>query len=524
MSLSELIAGAAERFAEKTALVFPDQNISFANLCLESRQVAARLQKLGIGPGARVAVLYENALPAVVFFWGILGAGAQVVDVPSLAGVDTAQEILAECKPSAVALSARQHERLVRAKAKSVPGIVLMNTAPPATLEGCTYYSLDEIIASESADARLPRVDETSVALIVYTSGTTGRPRGVMLSHRNLLTNIKSANSRVGLTSDDSILVVVPLHFIHGRMQLLTHAMIGGTIVFSEGFHFPQRVVQELEQHGVTGFSGTPYHFYTLLDRTSIASCTLPALRYVLVTGGAMHPEGLRRLAEALPGIEIHVAYGQTEASPRITYLGPLEVLGSPESSGRPLPGVLVEIVSEDGSALPPEMIGEVVVSGPNVMCGYVTGDEVSSGKIDAFGRLHTGDIGKLDRRGHLYLVGRRSDLIKSAGERVFPGEVESILGQHPAIRESAVLGLPDRTLGERIVACVVLKPGESIEADALRTHCLKFLPLVRIPREIRFSHGLPKTESGKINRQDVVAHFNELGTAKGREVETGKG
>lgn len=515
MPLSELIDGTAERFAEKTALVFPGQSISFGNLYLQSRQVAARLQKLGIGPGSRVAILYENDLPAVIFFWGVLGSGAQVVDVPSLAGVDTVEEILAECKPSAVALSARQHERLVRANATSVPRVVLMDAVSPTTLEGRTYHSLDEIITFESDDTRLPRVDDTSVALVVYTSGTTGRPKGVMLSHRNLLTNIKAANSRVGLTSEDSILVVVPLHFIHGRMQLLTHAMLGGTMVFSEGFHFPQKVVQELAQHEVTGFSGTPYHFYTLLDRTGIASCRLPRLRYVLVTGGAMHSEGLERLARALPGVEIHVAYGQTEASPRITYLAPLEVLSHPESSGQPLPGVLVEIAAEDGSALPPGMVGEVVASGPNIMCGYVTGDEVSSEKIDSFGRLHTGDIGKLDRQGYLYLVGRKSDLIKSAGERVFPGEVEGVLDQHPAIRESAVLGLPDRTLGERIVACVVLKPGASIEADALRTHCLKFLPLVRTPREIRFSQGLPKTESGKINRPGVVAHFNELGSAR---------
>src|SRR5262249_35541 len=518
MPLLELIDGAAERFPEKTALVFPGQSISFGNLSLQSRQVAARLQKLGIGPGARVAILSENALPSVIFFWGVLGSGAEVVDVPSLAGVDTAEEILAECKPSASALSLRQHERLVRASAKSVPGVVLMDAVSPPTLAGATYHFLDEIIASESADAKVRRVDDTSVALVVYTSGTTGRPKGVMLSHRNLLTNIKSANSRVGLTSDDSILVVVPLHFIHGRMQLLTHAMLAGRMVFSEGFHFPQKVVQELAQHRVTGFSGTPFHFYTLLDRTDIANTSFPDLRYVLVTGGAMHPEGIQRLARALPGIEIHVAYGQTEASPRITYLAPLEVISNPESSGRPLPGVLVEIVAEDGSPLPPGMIAEVVASGPNIMCGYVTGDEVSLGKIDSFGRLHTGDIGRLDREGYLYLVGRKSDLIKSAGERVFPGEVEDVLDRHPDIEESAVLGLPDRALGEKIVACVVLKPGASIDADALRTHCLKFLPLVRTPREIRFSHGLPKTESGKINRQSITAHFNELGSARDPE------
>jgi acyl-CoA synthetase (AMP-forming)/AMP-acid ligase II len=513
--LSNLIAKTAERFAEKTALIFPGQSISFGSLYLQSRQIAARLQKLGIGPGKRVAILHENALAPVIFFWGILTSGAQVVDVPCLAGIQTVDEILAECNPAAIVLSAHQHERLLRAGTKSLPGIVLMEAPAPVNSTIQSYHSLSEIVASEPSSATLPTVHDSSVALIIYTSGTTGRPKGVMLSHRNLLTNITAANSRVGLTSDDSILVVVPLHFIHGRMQLLTHTMIGGTMAFSEGFHFPQRVVHELVKYQVTGFSGTPYHFYTLIERTNLANIPLPYLRYVLVTGGAMHPDGLISLARILPGVEIHVAYGQTEASPRITYLGPLEVLGNPESSGRPLPGVLVQILAEDGSELPPGTVGEVVASGPNIMCGYVSGDETISQKIDSFGRLHTGDIGRFDHYGHLYLAGRKSDLIKSAGERVFPREVESVLDMHPDVRESAVLGIPDRILGEKIVACVVLKPGAAIDADELRTHCLKFLPLVRAPREILFTRGLPKTESGKIDRRGVVAHFNELRRAK---------
>lgn len=511
MPLSDLIAKTAERHEGKTALIFSDQSISFSALYAQSRKVAARLRALGIGTGTRVAILHENALAPVIFFWGILASGAQVVDVPCLAGVETVNEILAECKPAAIVLSAHQRERLERGGASSLPAVVLMEPPLPIKADGRNYHSLPEIIVTETSDVDFPRVHDSSVALIIYTSGTTGRPKGVMLSHRNLLTNITAANSRVGLTSDDSILVVVPLHFIHGRMQLLTHMMIGGTMAFSEGFHFPQRVVQELETYQVTGFSGTPYHFYTLLDHTDISSRNLPALRYVLVTGGAMHPDGLMALSKALRGVEVHLAYGQTEASPRITYLGPLEVLNNPESSGRPLPGIMVQILADDGSELPPGTIGEVVASGPNVMCGYVSGDETDSEKIDSFGRLHTGDIGKLDHHGHLVLAGRKSDMIKSAGERVFPAEVESVLDAHPAVRESAVLGIPDRVLGEKIVACVVLKPGAVIEAEALRTHCLKLLPLVRAPREIRFTENLPKTESGKINRPGVAAHFREL-------------
>jgi long-chain acyl-CoA synthetase len=509
MPLYDLIAASADRFGHKAAVVFPDQSITFGSLHLQARQVSANLKKQGIGPGARVAILHENALTGVIFFWGILASGAQVVDVPSLAGIETIETILDECKPAAIVISAHQHQRLMRAQ--SLPGIVFMESPPPKPWRTGDYHFLTDIVLAEPGDEEMPRINDSSVALIVYTSGTTGRPKGVMLSHRNLLSNINSANQRVGLTSDDSILVVVPLHFIHGRMQLLTHALLGGTMVFSRGFQFPQKVLDELESGRVTGFSGTPYHFSTLLQRTDIARRSFPDLRYVLITGGSMQPEGLQSLAKALPGVEIHVAYGQTEASPRITYLGPLEVLDNPESCGRPLPGVLVEILAEDGLQLPEGMVGEIVASGPNVMCGYVSEDEISCGKIDALGRLHTGDIGRLDNRGFLSILGRKSSLIKSAGERVFPGEVESVLDAHPAIRESAVFGLPDVVLGEKIVACVVRKPEANVEIEELRTHCLRSLPLVRAPREIRFAEQLPKTESGKIDRGHLRECFNDL-------------
>src|SRR5262249_31773796 len=207
---------------------------------------------------------------------------------------------------------------------------------------------------------------------------------------------------------------------IHGRMQILTHALIGGTVFISRGFQFPKFVLEELEKYKVSGFSGVPYHFAVLLERTALKNTKLPNLRYVLVTGGAMAVGGWRQLAEALPGVELHSAYGSTEASPRVTYLGPKDILKKQGCAGRALPGVTVEISGNDGMPLPQGAIGEVVVSGPNVMKGYVSGDQVSAGNIDERGRLHTGDLGRLDIEGYLYLVGRKSDMIKTAGERVF--------------------------------------------------------------------------------------------------------
>lgn len=515
MLLSELIASSAERHPDKTALITAGQNISFRDLDAHSNCVASRLRKLGIGRGARAAILHENSLEAVICFWGVLKSGTQVVDVPLGAGVRSIGEILAEARPAALFASKRQLQRLM-SPPSNLPPVVIVSGGTCPEVPGHQCCSLSEIRATEDSVGVLrTEAHECDVALIIYTSGTTGSPKGVMLSHRNLLSNIRASNSLMGLTSEDSILMVVPLHFIHGRMQLLTHALIGGTIAFSEGFQFPQQVIEELLKYRVTGFSGVPYHFSTLLEMTNLSTTALPDLKYVIVTGGALPPERLLQLSRALPDVEIHIAYGQTEASPRITHLPPALVLSNPESSGKPLPGVHVELVADDGSPTPPGGIGEIAVSGPNVMHGYVSGDEVTSNKIDDFGRLRTGDLGRFDADGCLYLVGRKSDLIKCAGERVFPREIEAVLGAHPAVLECAVLGIPDALLGERIVACVVLQPECNSAYEDLRTYCLKSLPVVRIPREIRFSAGLPKTSSGKIDRGKLATHFQANPTVR---------
>jgi long-chain acyl-CoA synthetase len=499
MLLSDLLAQSADRFPDKTALIFPEHRVTFAALEHRSRQVASHLRRAGVGLGARVAILYENSLEAVVFFWGALKAGAQVVDVPCLAGIETTLSLLAEAKPVAIAISERQRRRLGRSAAGCLPPRIL------------SAASLTEIADTERADSTRARVSDGDVALIIYTSGTSGKPKGVMLSHRNLLSNIVSVNSVMRLTSDDSILSVVPLHFIHGRMQLLTHAMVGATVAFSSGFQFPQRVADELIAHGTTGLSGVPFHFSALLAQTNIASAPPPQLRYVVVTGGALPVDALKRLSAALPGVAIYIGYGQTEASPRITTLSSCDLFRKPGSCGVPTAGVTVQVVDDSGVAQRPGVVGEVVVSGPNVMRSYVSGDEIALGTIDQQGRLHTGDLGKFDFDGYLYLVGRKSDLIKCAGERIFPQEIECVLDSHEAVASSAVLGLPDEVFGERIVACVVPQSGTQLTVEELRTHCLKSLPLVRVPREIRFCATIPRTASGKTNRGKLAEHFHAL-------------
>jgi acyl-CoA synthetase (AMP-forming)/AMP-acid ligase II len=525
MLLSDLLVRDAERFGDKLAAVFPAAaalpepigrtaagaavppgcvGITFGELDRLSDRVATRLRSRGIGPGDRVAILYDNSMAALVWFWGILKTGAQTVDVPTLAGRATIQGVLDEARPEAIAADPKQLDKQLEGDAPlRLPERVLTTTAAAQRLHEHAYDcdTLEDIVASEPATPLRPRVDPDDVAMIVYTSGTTGRPNGVMLSHTNFVSNLSAANELMHLGHDDSILVVVPLYYIHGRMQLLLHAMLGGTVCFSAGFQFPAKVLAELELHGTSGFSGVPYHFKQLLDRTKIAETPPRSLRYVLITGGALAPAELRRLQDALPHAGIHLAYGQTEAAPRITWIGPRELFAKQGSLGRALPGVTLEILGEGDRPVPAGEVGEVVASGPNIMKGYVAGDERNSGKIDDQGRLRTGDLGWLDEHGHLFLAGRSSEMIKSAGERIFPQEIEDVVAKHPRVREIAVVGAPDPTLGERIVAYVALTPGPPVELAEFRAHCLQSLPFVRVPKSFVVLDELPKTASGKLSR-----------------------
>jgi acyl-CoA synthetase (AMP-forming)/AMP-acid ligase II len=484
MLLSDLLAASAENHPAREAAVFPKGiRYTWSELDDLADRIASHLASHGVAARDRVAILFENEPAALHAFWGVQRLGAQVVDVPHLAAKDTIEWVLEEAKPKALVAQPKLLEKL--AGIRHLPRLVLQ-----------------ELADLPRARKMRPSVSPDDPALIIYTSGSTGRPKGVMLSHTNLISNVSAANEWVRLTHQDSILVLVPLSFIHGRMQLLTHALVGGRLCFSAGFHFPKQVVDEIAQHRVSGFSGVPYHFKQLMK--PFAKASLPDLEYVLVTGGALSVEELDQLQAALPNVGIHLAYGQTEASPRITYVGPDHVFVKRGSCGRPLPGTRVEVVGEDGDALPPGEVGEVVASGPHIMKGYVSGDERSSGRIDERGRLRTGDLGRFDADGFLFLVGRSSQMIKSSGERIFPKEIEDVLDLHPAVKESAVLGVPDKDLGERIVAVVALHDGKSFDLSEMRRHCLESMSFVRVPRVLHVVAALPKTNSGKIDRPAV--------------------
>lgn len=516
MFIFDLLRNSAQAHPDKPAAIFPDGQLGFAELDRRSDRVAAGLHARGVGPGDRVCLLCDNGQAAVVWFWGVLKSGAQSVDMPTLAGRDVLQAVLDEAKPKAIVLDPKQLAKHGGEGGLRLPELVFTTAEAEdaAAARGMRVATLEALEADGSARVPDPAVSADDVAMIVYTSGTTGRPNGVMLSHENFVSNLQASNELMGLTADHSILMVVPLYYIHGRMQQLMHAMTGGTVVFSAGFTFPAKVHAELLQSGVRGFSGVPYHFKQLLDRSKLAKQPPPKLEYVLITGGALSPSGLQQLREALPHVGIHLAYGQTEAAPRITWIGPDELFVKVGSVGRALGNVKLEILGPNEQPVGPNVVGEVAAGGPNIMKGYVSGDERQLGKIDAQGRLRTGDLGRIDEDGHLFLVGRSSEMIKSAGERIFPQEIEDVLHRFEGVQEVAVIGVPDEMLGERVQAYVIAKDGVTLEPSDLKSHCLAAMPFVRVPKQFVIVDELPQTASGKVSRSKLKAQV--LAEAKG--------
>jgi acyl-CoA synthetase (AMP-forming)/AMP-acid ligase II len=346
-------------------------------------------------------------------------------------------------------------------------------------------------------------LSEGDPALLLYTSGTTGEPKGVMLTHRNLTANAESIIEYLGLSDSDKVMVVLPFHYSYGNSLLTTHLMVGGTLVLENRFVFPNLVLDKIREEQVTGFAGVPSTFAILLNRSNLRKSAFPSLRYVTQAGGAMSPKLARELQEALPGTDVFIMYGQTEAVARLTYLDPSELIRKAGSIGKAIPGVRITLRKEDGAFASPGEVGEIVAEGENVMAGYWNNPDATKTVLKD-GRLHTGDLARADGEEFLYIVGRRSEMIKTGGHRVSPKEIEEVISGVPGVHEVAVVGVPDEMLGQAIRAFVVREPGGTVTMKDVLKHCSRNLEPFLVPHEVVFRDDLPKSPSGKVDRADL--------------------
>lgn len=479
------------------ALKHHDDALSYGELADLALRSAALLRERGAGPGDRVALLLENSLEYVGLLLGIWAAGAVAVPLNADTTPDSAHKTLAHARP-----------RLVAARSRAVERLALQRTGLPLLALGVRFPEYRARLA-EFAPVEAARVEASEPAMLLYTSGTTGIPKGVMLSHANLLANTRAIVEYLGLGASDSIVNVLPFFHSFGNSVLLTHLAAGAKVVIENRFAFPAKVVETMQQERPTGFAGVPATYYILLHRSHFAQHNWEFMRYVCQAGGGMRVETIERLRGIMPETDIVIMYGQTEASARLSYLPPEMLERKLGSIGIPIPGVELKIAGEGGQELAAGEVGELLARGPNVMMGYLD-DPESTRQAIVDGWLRTGDMAWRDEDGYFFIVSRKSDFIKSASYRVSPGEIEEAIATWGGIEDAAVIGVEDQLLGEAICACVVCPP-ERFDAEAIRRHCQERLPTYKVPRWVVLESEIPRTASGKKQYFKLREKYREL-------------
>ena len=503
-----LFEASADGRASAIALEHGTEAWSYGDLEAGANRLAARLRELGVVRGDRIGLLADNGRAYVEGFFGILKAGAGCVALNGANKARTTAALLADSGSvglvTTAARSARDLPDIVR-EAPRLRFVVTDRANPAWDLPAALRLLRAEDVAAASSARVDARAELDDLCAILYTSGSTGLPRGVTLRHRNLAANTRQILAYLALTEADSVLSVLPFHYSYGNSLLLTHVAVGGRVVVDNRFAYPTAVVDNLEHARVSGFAGVPSTYAILAASTDFLRRRLPDLRYLTQAGGGMTAALTRRLlAELPPHVKLYVMYGQTEASARLSYVPPERLREKLGSIGIGIPGVDLTIRDEDGRECAPGEVGEVVAAGENLMVGYWN-DPVETALVLKADGLHTGDLGRQDQDGYIYLVDRIKNMIKVGANRVSPREIEDVIAEVAGVAEVCVVGVPDEFLGEAIEAFVVLAPGSAIAPAGILAHCREHLALYKLPREIHFRASLPRSAAGKVLRSELV-------------------
>lgn len=495
MLLHNFLRETAKKYPDREAIVHLSRRMTFALLDSVSNNLANHLITLSVKPGDRVILCMENCCEYICAYFATLKAGAVVVPVNSALIASEIQGIIQNCSPVAVLTVNRRKS-------------VMTNLLQGIDSKGASIIVVDDGLCTNEPDNqyRLPSVFPDQVAAILYTSGTSGKPKGVMLTHENLCTNSLSIVRYLNLTCADKVAAILPFCYSYGNSLLTTHILAGGTLVIDNRFMYPNTVIETMRQESVTGFAGVPSHFAILLNKSSLKTTSLPSLRYVTQAGGHLPPEQIEEFCQILPHVQFYVMYGQTEASARLTYLEPIFLKIKVGSIGKAIPDVDIRVVNKTGDDAAPGESGEVIARGKNIMAGYWN-DPDGTKQVLKDGWLYTGDLARRDEDGFLFIIDRKKEIIKTGANRVSPLEIEGVVNRMPGIRECAVCGTADPILGEAIRLFVVLN-NDKITCDDIMQFCKKRLSPFKIPKFIEFLTIMPYLSSGKINRDFLRKHM----------------
>ena len=513
--LDERIREWARVAPDNPAVGSPSEWITYGELDAHIARVAASLRGRGVGPGDSVLNLLPAGGASVVAGFAIQRAGACLVEVNRDNGADFLVKIARATKARHAFVQPRDLATL-EAPALSWRAVWVPGAPPsirqPGNVETLVGFTLDRQAEAPvvDADAGPPRsLDQ--VAMVLFTSASSGEPRGVRLTYRNIAANAESIVEYLQLTPADRVMSILPLSYSYGRSLLNTHMWCGGSILFDHRFMYPRVVLEAIGSQRCTGFAGVPLTFELLHRKCDPRTVPMPSLRYVTVAGGGLAPEMRRWVRDAIAPAQFFVMYGQTEATARLAYLPPDRFDDKPDSIGIAIPAVELRVVDDEGRDVGVNEVGNLVARGENVSPGYLDAPEETR-DILRDGWLWTGDLARRDADGYFFHVGRKRLMLKVAGYRFAPEEVEGRLKEHTSVAEACVVGAPDELAGEAVWAFVVL--AAPVDDAALRRHCAEKLPAYKVPRRIVRLDELPKSSAGKLRRAELQQMAHRLAEA----------
>lgn len=525
--LMDLLVHAAERFPNRVALEFMGKRIRYNELLAKAYRFANAIKGMGIKPGDRVAIMLPNCPQYVIAYYGTLFACGIVVQTSPL---NSEQELRHQMQDSGAVLMVCLD--LVYPKVKAVQADTSLSHVIVTGIEDGLPFPLNKLYPLLQRNKRAgkepmmrwrrllqdavseppnfqPEHSSDRVAVLQYTGGTTGEPKGVMLTHANLMANVKQCQAWMYHVKEgeEIMLTAVPLFHVYGMTVALNYGIyIGAKLVLVPKFD-PGQLLKKIHQQEPTLFPGAPTMYIALLNHPKLMNYNLSSIT-CCISGSAPLPQEVQDRFEQVTGGKIVEGYGLSECSP-VTHVNPVWGRRKIGSIGLPWPDTDVRILDDEGQEVSQGTAGELCIKGPQVMLGYWNQQEETEAALQD-GWVRTGDIAYMDEEGYFYIVDRKKDVIIAGGFKVYPREVEEVLYEHPDVLEAAVIGIPDDYRGETVKAFLVTKSGSQISEEELDSFCRKRLSAYKVPRLYEFRTTLPKTFVGKILRRNLAEEEKE--------------
>jgi acyl-CoA synthetase (AMP-forming)/AMP-acid ligase II len=509
-SIPALVRANAVRFGEQEALVDGEVRLSFADLERDMTSAARGMIHLGVQPGDRVAIWAPNSATWIRALLGALACGANVVPISTRFKGPEAAYLLQTSRAAALltvdgflgadylAMLHRTDPELAR-----IPTVLLDDVERDGTMTWSRFVGEGQAIADDIAEARIAAVGADDLANVVFTSGTTGRPKGAMMTHRTVMHTAGQIGDRFEVVRHERMFVVLPFFHVFGLVMQLTCALTGATCVLSSVFD-PEKMVTFLEAERITVLPGPPPIFHALLAAPNRVDTDLSGLRLAFVTSTGVPGELLERLVVDGVFRSVVVGYGLTEGVVVSLSLTDEPIAVTAEWSGQVMDEVQVRVVDPDGKEVPPGEVGELVVMTPTLMQGYFDDPEATAAAFDPDGWLRTGDIGLVNPDGYVKITDRKKDMYIVGGFNAYPAEIETILGSHPDIQQAAVIGMPDERLGEVGAAFVIVRDGSALTTEEVIAWSRENMANYKVPRHVEFLGAFPLTPSLKVAKYEL--------------------